>query len=128
VTSNVHNFPLHTGLAIGLGKSTDGLSAGIFSQIYTGIFAPSAKPFLLMLPLTLFGIVTIAAQFLRKVDETDSLAPGKHTCCRSQVQQLTQVPTATDLRLLSHASSPRAFVGMRLWASVLGVWCVMYGV
>jgi hypothetical protein len=71
VTSNVHNFPHHTGL----GKSIDGLSASVFSQVYAGFFAPSAKPFLFMLPLALFGIVTIAAQFLCKVDEAQRQAP-----------------------------------------------------
>ena len=81
VGSNAHNFPSHTGLAIALGKSIDGLGGSIFSQVYLGIFQPHDKPFLLVIPCALLVLVNLAAPFLRLVSAGERELPMPPVSC-----------------------------------------------
>jgi len=67
VITNVRNFPGHRGVVIGMCKAFNGVGAGIFAQLYLGLFKPHSGQFLLLVPFYALA-VALGGAILVRVD------------------------------------------------------------
>ncbi len=75
VVTNIHNFPNHRGLVVGLGKSFNGLGASVFGLIYSGAFSPDAVSYLLFIAIVPTAIAWSAITVAARVGDTERTAP-----------------------------------------------------
>ncbi|GBF87528.1 MFS general substrate transporter [Raphidocelis subcapitata] len=67
IVTNVRNFPRSRGYVVGILKSFLGLSASIYTTVYTAAFAPDAVTFLLVLGLAPAAICSVLSLFVNYV-------------------------------------------------------------
>lgn len=68
--TGVRNFPLSRGTVVGAMKGMVGLSAAIFTQVYTAFLAPNQSSFLLLLAVMPTGIVLTFMGLVRSVSRS----------------------------------------------------------
>ena len=74
LVTNMRNFPLSRGAVAGILKGYSGLSAAVFTEIYTGVLHDSAPSFLLLLTLGVPVVCLLTMYFVRPCEP--SLAPN----------------------------------------------------
>eukprot|EP00667_Euglena_gracilis_P010020 EG_transcript_10194 len=129
VITNVHNFPAHRGVVIGMCKAFNGLGAGMFAQVYLGFFKPNSQAFLLLVPFFALAVALGGTLLVNRVPPSSAPAGGEgryfgllYGGTLLLAAYLAGTALAQELLQVSPAGSRGITLGML--ALLLGFWAI----